>query len=375
MTGSGVQSDGPFRVLMVVEQDVFDRLGSVVHHLCVGMLDEGVVVTVLSRSAHGAADDAIGPARVVRIPLRRWPWPGPTAAEALAKIGGDRPHVVHCLSARLARSVHAWVAQWRSGLVVHLTDRLDVGRFTRWGPDLRTIGIATTQGIQRALEEKHPEFAGCVRVVPLGLPAAAEPACLARPERVPAAVVTVPLTRDCGLEVVLKALASIVKGGQEVQLFVLASGPAERMLRRLTGQLGLRPYVTFAGGLGDWTLLRETMRGADFYILPRARRRFTVSTLTAMANGLAVLASTGTIGDYLIDGVTASLFDPRASRQLTEKWAALLDDRSGARRLAQGALDYIRTHHQASAMVSSVAGVYRELCGIPADARPAPTSG
>ncbi len=365
--GMQEQSPGPIRVLMVVDGEVFDRLGSVVRHLCVGMLEEAVRMTVLSRSVQREADDAIGPARVVNVPQRHrlWPWRRPTAAEVLQGIGGDRPHVVHCLSADLSRWAGAWAAEWKSALAVHLTDMVDIRQFRRCAPPGDgTIGIAATPTIERVLREKHPGSAGQIRVVPFGIPAESEPVCLARPERVPAAAVTTSLTGDCGVGAVFKALKSIVKGGQEVQLFVLAGGPAERRFRRQVDQLGLRSYVTFAGRIGDWTTVREAMRGADFYILPNSRRRFTISTLTAMANGMAVLAPAGTIGDYLIDGETASLFDPQASGQLAEKWGSLLDDRSTARRLAHGALDHIRAHHQASAMVSAIAGVYRELCGL-----------
>lgn len=357
------QSPSPLSVLLVVDDDVFNRLGSAVRHLCVGMMDEAVRLTVLSRSVQPAGEDAIGPARVISVPRARWPWTRPSAGELLERIGGDRPQVVHCLSARLARWAQRWSAEFKSVLLVHLTDLEDVRQFRRLRTGGRTTAIATTASIERTLLKKCPDVQGRLRVVALGIPAESEPSCLARPERVPAVVVTTPLTKNCGLGRVLRALQTIVKAGQEVQLFVLATGPAERWYRREVEGLGLRSHVTFAGRMRDWTALREAMRGADFYIDPSARRRFTIATLTAMASGLAVLAPSGTIGDYLIDGKTASLFDPLVPAQLAEKWAALLDDRSAARALGHGALDHVRVHHQASAMVNATARFYRELCG------------
>ncbi|MCP4246440.1 MAG: hypothetical protein GY778_05265, partial [bacterium] len=126
MADTVAQPGEPLRVLMVVDQDILDRLGSVVRHLCVGMLDEPVRVTVLSRTPLAVPGDSIGPARVVYPRRRRWPWSNPTAAELLASIGDDRPHIVHCLSADLARWARKWATAWKSGLIVHVTDMVDI---------------------------------------------------------------------------------------------------------------------------------------------------------------------------------------------------------------------------------------------------------
>ena len=349
----------PVNVLLVVDEDIFDRLGDVVRYLCVGMMDEMVRVTVMSRS-RGVAE-AVGPSPVICVEPRHWPWSRLDGDDVLEHLATDRPTVVHCLSARLAGWVRDWVDVWSSGLLVQVTDRSDVHHLARLRCGPRVIAVATTPRLQEQVLTRCRKLIDRVRVAPLGVTAAAEPACLSQPDRVPAAVVTCRLTRGCGLHLVLRAMQRVVKSGQEVHLFVLASGPAETMFRRIVQQLDLRSHVTFAGRMQDWPATRGAMRGGDFYILPTTRRRFTISTLMAMGEGLAVIAPSDTIGDYLIDGQTASLFDPQAPGQLAERWRALLEDRAAARRLAQGALDHIRAHHQASAMVSTVAGLYREL--------------
>ncbi len=353
----------PINTLMVVDDDVFRRLGNTVRQLCVGMMDEVIRVTTLARSTRQVEENA-GPSRLCYLAKRCWPlgWQRLEPGQALELIGGDKPDVIHCLSPALVPVVLGWANEWDCRIVIHLTDLQDVRRFLRLRVPPGVIAIATTPSIQQTLIRKRPNLADSVRVVPLGIPAEAEPACFDSPERVPAGLVTTPLTHDCGLHLVLKAMEAVIAGGQEMHLFVISSGPAEYVFRRVVRQLDLRSCVTFAGDLHDWAAVRAAMRDADFYILPAERRRFTISTLMAMATGLAILAPTGTIGDYLIDGVTASLFDPQRPRQIAERLAALLADRAAARQLGQGALDYIRAHHQASAMVSSIAGIYRKLC-------------
>jgi len=219
-----------------------------------------------------------------------------------------------------------------------------------------------------------PEVRPRVRLIPAGLPAASEAVALREPARIPSAVMTAPLTKHCGLYTVLKAMKILLKAGREVYLFVLSSGRAEPQYRRWVRQLELHRYVTFAGPMRDWTALRKAMTAADFYIAAGATERFDISGLTALASGLIILAPQNALEDYLIDGQTAMRFDPTAPRDLARIWSALLDDRDRARSLACNALEYARTHHQASAMVAQLASLYRALRETRKEAVPSPGS-
>jgi glycosyltransferase involved in cell wall biosynthesis len=181
---------------------------------------------------------------------------------------------------------------------------------------------------------------------------------------VPTAVVTAPITRDCGLEVVLKALRLVARERLDVQLFVLSDGKAESYYRRQVQELDLRSRVTFTGPMRDWSTLYKAMTAADIYIDAGGSGRFTISALAALAGGLILLAPRNTMEDYLVDGQTAALYEPRRYKHLAEKWSALLTDRPAARKLAESALTYARENLQASAMVSRTAALYRQLNDI-----------
>ncbi len=353
------QPSGPPNVLLVVDEDTIDRFGSVVRHLCIGMMDEPVRITVLSSS--GRPDDAMGPARVVRLPRAIWPWRRWRPGEVLDELDIDPPDIVHCFSPRLFERMRPWAAAWDSALVAHLTDLVDVRQFAAMDLAGPIHAICVTPTVERVLLDLRPEVRDVTRVVPVGSTAQAEPACLSQPDRVPACIVTAPLTRDSGVDGLLRSLQRIVTSGQEVQVFLLSSGPAERSFRRLGDQLGVLHHVTFAVQMRNWSMVEEAMRGADFYIMPGLTRRFTATRLTALACGLAIIAPRGTSEDYLIDGTTARLFDPSRPEQLTDAWLGLLDDRTAARQLAETALDYARAHHQASAMATATAWLYQEI--------------
>ena len=355
------QPAGPVNVLLVVDNDVYARLGSVVWHLGVGLMDEPVRVTILARTAKYLSGDSIGPWRVVSLPPRLVSWPKMKADDVLKDIGGEKPDVVHCMSAQLARWVLPWATQWKSPMLVHLTDMVDARQYRSLRRIPTVHAVALNHTIAEAAGKQRGRSSSPVQVMPLGLPAGKEPAGFAHPERVPAIVVTSSLEKRCGLENVLKSLAAIVKNQRELQLFILNTGPAERYFRRLVERDDLRPYVSFAGRMRNWAAQREALRGGDLFIMPGGHQRFSINTLIAMATGLVVLAPSDTTEDYLIDGTTASLFDPRTPDSLTEKWLTLLDHRDKANQLAQSALEYVRSHYQASAMAAATAALYRHL--------------
>jgi glycosyltransferase involved in cell wall biosynthesis len=353
------QPEKPADVLLVVDDDTYGRMNVVVRHLCVGIMDEPIRMRVLAWNRDPVGDHRIGPIEVFYPPRSGWTRRDPTTVAMTEALGDSAPEVVHCLSAESGCRMVTHVNAWRAHLIVHLTDDHDVEAFASLAGRAGVTAVLTTGALERLFHQRYPDARGVSRTVPLGLPASTSPACLSRPERVPAFVVTRSLTRGCGLDLLLTAWKDVVHLGQETQLFILGHGPAERYFRRIMEKYNLRSHVTFAGDMGSWANLSEAMRGADFFVVPSPPERFTMGILYAMAWGLTVIAPTGLTEDYVIEGQTARLFNPRSAEDLREKMLALLNDHPLARRLAHGGQDYVRSHHQASAMVREMAAVYR----------------
>jgi glycosyltransferase involved in cell wall biosynthesis len=351
---------GPTSALLVVDDGTLSRFGIVVRHLCVGMIDEAVQMAVLSRTSPSSVGEAIGPSRVIS-PHREWlPWARrPSAEGLLEELGGVRPRVVHCLSTELGAWAYDWAVAWNAVLVVQMADMRDVRAFGGLGSYQHLFAIAHTAVIEQALLKWHPEMAGRVTTIPVGIPSRDEIACYARPDQVPAVIVTASLEHGSGLELALKALQIIREAGQNPHLFVLSDGHAEAAFRRQLDRLKLRSMVTLAGAMHDWEAFSNAMAASDLYLMPISPERFSSCALMAMATGLAVLAPRDTIEDYLVDDQTACLFEPRVS-DLAEKWMSLLKDREQARQLARGAQEYVLAYHKASFMVCAIAALYRQ---------------
>lgn len=363
MANDQAQPANPTEVVLVVDDDTYDRMNVVVRHLCVGMMDEPVRCRVLAWNRDPIGDNRIGPIDVFYPPRRRWQLRDPSPEAVAAALGPPRPEVLHCLSADAALRMADYATAWGARLIVQLTDAYDVDGFAPLADRTDVIAVPTTGALDRLFRQRYPQARADVRIVTLGLPAAAEPACLSRPQRVPAFVVTRSLTRDCGLDLLLKAWKHVVSHGQETQLFILGQGPAERRFRRIMEKYDLRSHVTFAGEMGSWTTLSEAIRGADFFVVPSPPDRFTMGILFAMACGLCVISPAGLTEDYVIESETARLFNHRSADDLRDKMLALLNDHQEARRLAHGGLDHVRSHHQASAMVRGIAAFYRSTLG------------
>ena len=152
MADDAEQIVSPVSTLLVIDDDVLDRLGSTVRQLCVGMIDEVVRVMVLARSTR-RIEEAIGPSQLFHLPRRCWPWHWQRLKpdQALNLIGDEKPDVIHCMSAHLLRVVRDWVMEWGSRVVVQLTDLSDIHCFLglRLPPEL--IVICTTPTLQQSL--------------------------------------------------------------------------------------------------------------------------------------------------------------------------------------------------------------------------------
>ncbi len=355
------QAEGPVEVLLTIDDDTFSRLGAGARQLCVGMIDEPVLMRVLSCGPAHVAGETLGPARVCRLNRRWLSWLRTPAEEIEEMLDGRRPRIVHCLSARLARLCWDWTARWNAVLLCMVTDTCDIQHLGAITTAARIEVVTPTRRLAAAVAESYPALADRIRTIPLGTACAQEPACLARPDAVPSAIVTAALDRHGGLDHVLKALRMVAEAGHDLQTFLLGTGPAESSLRRLAERLELRSRVTFAGPITEIAALRAAMAAADFFILPSTRGRFRLDTLTAMGAGLVVLAPRRTLEDYLEDDRTALLFDEYRSSDLARRLCDLLEDRSAARRLAYAGLDHVRARHKASDMVAACSELYRRL--------------
>ena len=111
--------------------------------------------------------------------------------------------------------------------------------------------------------------------------------------------------------------------------------------------------------------LKAVLHGADIFIWPTPVERIQIELLTAMSAGVPVLTPPLPAADFILPDRTALIFQPNNADDLAARLTSLLEDRAGARELAQNALDLLKENHSPARMAEELAGLYDAALGEP----------
>ncbi|HOI57123.1 MULTISPECIES: glycosyltransferase family 4 protein [unclassified Methanoculleus] len=138
-----------------------------------------------------------------------------------------------------------------------------------------------------------------------------------------------------GPNVLITAMAHVVKQHPNTLLLIGGKGIIEEDLKRLTEELNLQNNVKF---LGFVTSKSKALyyKASDLFVLPSLTESFGIVNLEAMASGLPVVASSvGGVPDVVKDGINGLLTIPRDPDDLAEKISCLCDSESLRDRLGK----------------------------------------
>ncbi|WP_212988225.1 glycosyltransferase family 4 protein [Actinoplanes auranticolor] len=138
-----------------------------------------------------------------------------------------------------------------------------------------------------------------------------------------------------GVQVLLAAMPAILAAYPEARLTVLGTGSMEDRLRRLAGELGVGPAVSWAGWSPPATMA-AALAAADIAVVPSIwPESFGLTALEALAAGCAVVAAdSGGLPDLVRPGETGLLVPPGDAPALAEAVLLLLADPALRARLA-----------------------------------------
>jgi len=165
------------------------------------------------------------------------------------------------------------------------------------------------------------------------------------------------LNRQKGHDVLIAALADVVRREPAARLVIAGRGPLRRRLEALAARHGVEGKVVFAGMVGE---VARFLKGLDVFAFPSRWEGFGIALTEAMATGLPVVASaTGGIKEIVEDGVSGRLVPPEDKKALAEGLARLLHEPELARRLAEGGLKRVRETFSLERTVAAMAAIYR----------------
>jgi len=177
------------------------------------------------------------------------------------------------------------------------------------------------------------------------------------------------LDPEKGIDVLLRAFASVAKEDPRVRLLVAGTGKLEDDLKALAASLGVADRVFFPG-YQEGSDLICLYKGADVLVVPSTYEPFGIVPLEGMVSGTAVIVSdTGGLSEIVEHGISGLKVPPGDPRALADAMKRLASDDALRAALAEGGKKRAGEVFNWERVVALTDGVYREvLDGVPAGA-------
>ncbi len=142
------------------------------------------------------------------------------------------------------------------------------------------------------------------------------------------------LSREKGLDVLLRAFADLRSHFQNAKLTIVGEGPARDELERLRSELGLTSSVEFVGHADP----SDYYRRAALYVQPSRFEGWGIAVTEAAAVGLPiVMTDVGCAGEVIHDGRSGLVIPVSDARKLAQAMEELLKDPKRAEQLGRAA--------------------------------------
>ena len=164
-----------------------------------------------------------------------------------------------------------------------------------------------------------------------------------------------------GYDVLVHAAAHLLRTDPGYRFVVVGRAPGgAHEIHALMERLGVGDRVRFTGPRDD---VPRMLRALAAFVLPSHTEGFSLSTVEAMASGLAVVATrSGGPEEILTDCVTGLLVDTNAPEQLAAALARLRQDGALRAALASRAAETAAQRFSVGAMVAAYERIYGDLC-------------
>lgn len=145
------------------------------------------------------------------------------------------------------------------------------------------------------------------------------------------------LKRYKRIDLVLRALPTLVDSGVDVQLIVVGDGDQRAALEAQAGRLGIAERVEFVGYVSEDEKVAH-LRRAWLHVLVSSKEGWGISIVEAAACGTPTVASDSPgLRESVVDGETGLLVPPGDVPALAEALRALLGDSERRREMARAA--------------------------------------
>ena len=234
-------------------------------------------------------------------------------------------------------------------------------RLTRFALDRADHVTATGLRLANATLRYMPR-AKPVTVVSYGVDLKRFPLRDAGLQRVPVVGTVARLSREKGLDVLLRAIAIVVSdAGRALRLLIVGDGPERRKLERLADRLGIGDITEFRGEIPHDDV-PAALAEVDIFAMPSLAAGFGVAALEAAATGLPVVASDVHGIPDVVDHLRTGLLVPPANpAALAAALHQLIDDGDLRKELGTAGRAFVQDHYRWQDNAEQMERLYQDL--------------
>ncbi|MBE6008055.1 MAG: glycosyltransferase family 4 protein [Lachnospiraceae bacterium] len=170
------------------------------------------------------------------------------------------------------------------------------------------------------------------------------------------------IAKEKSMDVVIKAMPSVLEIIPEARLIVVGDGPYKEILENLSKDMGIADKIIFTGAI-PWTDIGIYYQLGDVFVTASVSETQGLTFAESMAAGVPIIAKKdSSIEGVIVDGKTGVVFEN--DNDLGCKICSLLSDKDKMKVIAENASAYVESL-SAEAFANNVEALYKDILSSP----------
>ena len=158
----------------------------------------------------------------------------------------------------------------------------------------------------------------------------------------------------------IRCFAQVRRAAPDAVFAIAGEGPAERILKRLAGRLGIEDAIRFTGYLDRKQSLLDCYAAADVFMFASRAETQGLVLLEAMAQGVAIVSTAALGTRSILKQESGAIIAPERAEEFAAAVVRVLKSADLRREMAAQSRSYARSW-SSRAMARRMAAVYREI--------------
>ena len=172
--------------------------------------------------------------------------------------------------------------------------------------------------------------------------------------------IAVGLVRLKGLDILIKAISTVIKSVPDLKVYIAGSGKEEGKLKSMVKNLGLERHVKFLGYISDEEEINRYYKACKIVVVPSRWDVDPFAPLNAAASGKPAIVSDMCNSSVIENGKTGFVFKTEDVEELSSKMVKLLTDDKLREEMGKAAMEKAREYDW-SKIVDRKVKIYKEV--------------